>query len=67
MPNVKGLQVEMSFKKLYEGEITLFEMLDYINELGFNLQYLNNGFKHEKTGELLQVDGIFYRNHDNLI
>jgi FkbM family methyltransferase len=67
MPNVKGLQVEMSFKKLYEDEIIFFEMLDYINELGFNLQYLNNGFKHEKTGELLQVDGIFYRNHDNLI
>ena len=61
LKNIKGLQVEMSFDELYEGELTFSTMLDYIKGLGFTLCHIENGFKNQKTGELLQIDGVFYR------
>ena len=61
LKSIKGIQVEMSFDELYEGELTFSIMLDYIKGLGFTLCHIDNGFKNQKTGELLQIDGVFYR------
>jgi FkbM family methyltransferase len=62
LKRITGIQVEMSVVEMYEGELTYLEMIDYLSKLGFSLFSLENGFYNTKTGQLLQVDGIFFRN-----
>jgi len=50
----------MSIVELYEGSPLYLEMTSYLNNLGFQLFSLENGFTDPKTGRLLQVDGIFF-------
>lgn len=61
LSKIKGIQIEMSIEELYEGELLFSEMKQYLNELGYSLYSLENGFYDERTGKLLQVDGIFFR------
>jgi len=62
LSKIKGIQLEMALTELYEGE-TLFEkMVIFLNEKGFRLYSLENGFYNPLTGQLLQVDGIFFKN-----
>ncbi|MFY7670608.1 FkbM family methyltransferase [Tenacibaculum sp. MEBiC06402] len=61
LKKIKGIQVEMSVEELYQGEMIFSEMISYLNEKGFSLHSLENGFYNENTGKLLQVDGIFFR------
>ena len=56
-----GLQLELSLVELYKGEILFREMLNYILDKGFTLHSLEPGFYDKKSGQLLQVDAIFYR------
>jgi FkbM family methyltransferase len=58
---VKGLQLEMSFDELYEGELTFIEMYQLAQDLGFSICHIEEGFRNEETGKLLQADVIFYR------
>lgn len=62
LEKIKGIQVEMSVEELYQGEMIFSEMISYLSKKGFSLSSLENGFYNEKTGKLLQVDGIFFRN-----
>jgi FkbM family methyltransferase len=59
---IKGVQIEMSLVELYEGEMLFFQMADLLSKHGFSLYSLENGFYNNDTGQLLQVDGIFFRN-----
>lgn len=61
LKDIKGLQMELSMVELYQGETLVTEMLNYIESKGFTLYSLEPGFYDTKTGQLLQVDGIFYR------
>ena len=61
MARVQGLQLEMSLRALYDGEASLEQMLPYLRKLGFRLMSLEYGFTNPKTGEMLQVEGIFFR------
>ncbi len=61
LEKIKGLQLELSFVELYKGETLITDMLNLINEMGFTMFSLEPGFYDKKTGRLLQVDGIFYR------
>ena len=61
LDRIKGIQIEMSIEELYEQEPLFNEMKDFIEGFGFVLHSLENGFYNEKTGKLLQVDGIFFR------
>jgi FkbM family methyltransferase len=56
-----GLEVEMSLLPLYEGQPLIREMMDYLEGAGFRLAGLTPGFYDKKSGEMLQVDGIFVR------
>ena len=47
--------------ELYKGETLFNEMLTFIVDMGFVLHSLEPGFHDEKSGQLLQVDAIFYR------
>lgn len=61
---VFGIQMEMSLKPLYQGEALFAELLAQMDALGFHLAWVEPGFQDGKTGELLQLDGIFVR-HTN--
>ena len=58
---ILGIQVEMSLVPLYEGERLLAEMIRYLAERGFTLMSLEPGFVSPTTGQLLQTDGVFFR------
>jgi FkbM family methyltransferase len=61
LPQVKGIQLEMSLVPLYEGELLFTEMLDYMKNLGYALHYLSPVIFDPNTGQALQLDGIFFK------
>lgn len=58
---IRGIQIEMSLVPLYDGEMLYREVIDYMDARGFKLVSLEPGFSDAKTGQLLQVDGLFFR------
>jgi FkbM family methyltransferase len=62
LKHIKLLQLEMSITRLYEDEMLINEMMNYILDRKFRLISLENGISDPETGELLQVDCIFARN-----
>ncbi len=61
LKSIRGLQLELSMIELYKGETLITEMLNIVSDLGFNIYSLEPGFYDKISGQLLQVDGIFYR------
>ena len=53
------IQMEMSLVPLYDKEMIYTDMIKYMDEIGFQLISLEDGFTDEKSGQQLQVDGIF--------
>ena len=53
------IQLEMSIVPLYENEMLFNDMVQYIEDKGFQLFSLENGHYNRESGQLLQVDGIF--------
>ncbi len=56
-----GVQMELSLVPLYSGEVLFADMIHELDERGFQLMSLEPAFADPDTGQLLQVDGIFYR------
>lgn len=56
-----GMQVELSFVALYEGDMLIQEALDLVDSLGFVLAGLAPGFIDVRNGRVLQADGVFFR------
>lgn len=61
LPQVKGIQLELSLVPLYESQPIYREMIEFLEKLGYELYALVPGFTEHKTGKLLQMDGIFFR------
>lgn len=61
LDKILGLQLEMSLEPLYEGQVLFREMLQWVYERGFRLAALEPGFSDEATGQMLQMDGVFFR------
>lgn len=59
LPSIKLVQVELSLVPIYEGAPLYKEVINFLEESGFELYSLIPGFMDGKTGRLLQVDGIF--------
>jgi FkbM family methyltransferase len=59
-----GMQLELSFLPLYEGDMLIREALDLIYSLGFTMTGLLPGFMDARNGRMLQADGIFFRQDD---
>ena len=59
--HITGVQLEMSLTELYEGEMLYHEMISYLAGFGFRLYSVEPGLSNHQTGELLQMDGIFYK------
>lgn len=58
---VKGIQIEMALIPSYEGSLTFEEMSEKLKNLGFKLTTIESGHYNKKTGELLEVDGVFFK------
>ena len=61
LKNVSAMQLELSVAPLYQGAPDLRRILELCDNLGFQLHGLIPGFFEEKTGRLLQMDGLFLR------
>lgn len=57
-----AMQLEMSVAPLYEGAPSLRRILELCEGFGFRLHGLIPGIYEEKSGGLLQMDGLFLRN-----
>ncbi|MEM6797378.1 MAG: hypothetical protein AAF725_25640 [Acidobacteriota bacterium] len=51
----------MSVVENYRDETLMTEMFPYLYDLGFRLLHVEGGWGHPETGEIFQVDGIFFR------
>ena len=61
LPHLAGVQLELSMVPLYEGGPVLEEMLAYLAGQGFTLMSIEPAASHPRTGQQLQVDGVFFR------
>lgn len=61
LARICGVQIEMSLIPLYEQEMLLPEAIGFMAQLGFTLMGIEPGASDARTGQLLQVDGIFFR------
>jgi FkbM family methyltransferase len=61
LKSVSAMQLELSVAPLYQGAPDLRRILELCESLGFQLHGLIPGFYEEKTGRLLQMDGLFLR------
>ena len=61
LARTKGIQIELSFVPLYEGQPLFLDIVHRLLDLGFDLHGILPVFIDQKTGRLLQADGIFFR------
>jgi len=61
LSHISTVQMEMSLVPLYGGELLFGEMCNLMVGYGFTLMRIENGLSDPKSGQLLQVDGIFRR------
>jgi FkbM family methyltransferase len=58
---VRGVQLEMSLVPLYQGEALLPEVVNLMAQTGFVLMGVEPAASDPNTGQLLQLDGLFFR------
>lgn len=56
-----GIQVETSLIELYKGEMLLADMIKFMSEKNYMLMSLEPGFIDRRSGQLLQLDCVFFR------
>lgn len=61
LSRIASIQLELSLVPLYEGQALYRELIDWVGERGFELCGVVPGFVDERTGRMLQMDGIFSR------
>jgi len=60
MPKIKGIQIELSFIPLYEGQKLFIDLFEKIQKMGFDL-YKLLPVVLDRKGRILQADCIFFR------
>lgn len=61
LKRVKGVQLELSLVKLFEGQKLYLELIGMMKSYGFDLYSVEPAFTDKRTGRLLQVNGLFFR------
>lgn len=61
LEHIDTVQMEISVVPLYDGELLFNDMCSFMNNIGYTLIAIENGFSDPASGQLLQVDGIFHR------
>jgi FkbM family methyltransferase len=59
LPQVVGIESELSILPLYEGQETLSRVVALLGEHGFRLIALEPEYRDLRSGELKQVNGLF--------
>lgn len=62
LTRTRGLQLELSFVPLYQGQQLFDELMERLNALGFSIWAIWPGFHDPESGRMLQVDAVFFRN-----
>lgn len=61
LPNIQGVELEMSLMPLYQGEKLFYELDNEMKTLGFTLMSLEPVFFSSKTHQVMQLNGIYFR------
>jgi FkbM family methyltransferase len=61
LPRLRGVQVEMSLVRCYEGERDFRELIDDLADAGFRPFLFIPGYFERKLARQLQLDGVFMR------
>ena len=61
LPSVLALETELSAKRLYAGQMLWRDMVGLIEAHGLRLHALEEEFVDPRTGEILQLNGLFVR------
>ena len=61
LAHIDTVQVEMSLAPLYDGQPSFGALYAQMEALGYTLVAVENNFGDPRTGQLLQIDGIFHR------
>lgn len=59
--HVSGLQLELSFVPLYEDQELFDALLERLRALGFSIWAIWPGFQNPRSGRMLQVDAVLFR------
>ena len=61
LSSIRGIQLELSAKELYEGEEIYYSICRFVEERNFRLVRIIPGYAHKGTHEMLQFDALFFR------
>jgi FkbM family methyltransferase len=61
LEQVEGVEAELSFVPLYDGQPPLHELVGYLHDAGFDLVALEPSFRDRASNDLLQANGLFRR------
>jgi len=61
LPRIRGMQLEMSLVPLYQGEAMYAELIAELTVRGFQLMSVEPVFRDPRSGQLLAMDGVFFR------
>jgi FkbM family methyltransferase len=61
LKKIKGIQIELALKPSYNDAPGFKEIYKILEESGFTLFSVEDGFEDEKTGQLFEIDAIFFR------
>jgi len=61
LEQISALQLELSMSAIYVGQPRIEEMLPLLRTLGFELFAVYEGFRDGNTGQLVELDGLFFK------
>jgi len=61
LSQIKMIQLELTLQPLYENQKLILDLLNFMDSQGYFLVSVDPVFTNNASGELLQLDGIFYR------
>jgi FkbM family methyltransferase len=61
LKKIKGVQIELALKPSYNEAPGFKEIFKILEDAGFTLYSVEEGFEDENTGQLLEIDAIFFR------
>lgn len=61
LKRISGIQLETSLVELYKGEMLLVDMIKFMSDRNYQLMSVEPGFIDRRSGQLLQLDCIFFR------
>lgn len=61
LPQISAVECEMSVEPFYEGQPSIRQVIDVLDDQGFRLTAVDNGHVRRDSGRAMWIDGIFIR------